>query len=261
MEDAIAWLQDSDLHNQHEKLTRIFCEGMAKFLSRQNPFSLNTFISFYKHDKNIFLKSIIQFRRDVWLSDDHIDTVLHSMGMHHTDSKTRYFVFDLQCLQGFVDTYSINPIETADTSLEKTAKSFIKDTATPSIKEEGSMDKNKHPAGKKVLKTEIGEQNVKVNQKTAQEYPWMNMVFDTANEAKDFFVEWSDGKIFFNVKSTLNALRDACPNKKFEYGGVDAASQKVKEETRKTALKLSGFSEAADMLKLLQNKAKEDHRM
>ncbi|KAG0271786.1 hypothetical protein BGZ96_005628, partial [Linnemannia gamsii] len=170
--------------------------------------------------------------------------------------------------------------ETADTSLEETAESFIKDTATPSIKEEGSRDKNKHSAGKKILKTEIGEQNVKVkseklpqptlpaaitnqirqsrnlntpsSQKTAQEYPWMNMVFDTANEAK----EWSDGKIF--VARFDRSRLERGLNKKFEYGGVDAAFQKAKEETRKTTLKLSGFSEAADMLKLLQDKAEED---
>ncbi|KAG0281275.1 hypothetical protein BGZ96_001198, partial [Linnemannia gamsii] len=69
MEDTIAWLQDADLHNQHEKLTRTFPEGMAKFLSY-----------------------------------GHIDTVLHSVeGMHRIDSKTCFFVFDLQVLQGFVD--------------------------------------------------------------------------------------------------------------------------------------------------------------
>ena len=104
MEDTIAWLQDADLHNQHEKLTRTFREGMVTFLSRQNPFSLYTFMSFYKHDKNLLLKSVVQFRRDEWLSDDHIDTVLHSMeGMHRAGSKTRFFVLDLLFLQGFVN--------------------------------------------------------------------------------------------------------------------------------------------------------------
>jgi len=51
--------------------------------------------------------------------------------------------------------------ETAETFIEETAETFIEDTATPSIKEEGSKDKNQQSAGKKVLKTEIGEQNVK----------------------------------------------------------------------------------------------------
>jgi hypothetical protein len=119
MEDTIAWLQDANLHNQHEKLTRTFREGLAKFLSRQNPFSLYTFMSFYKHDKNLLLKSVVQFRRDVWLSDDHIDTVLHSMeGMHYTGSKTRFFVFDLQFLQGFVDAarYGYHPLANWNTN-------------------------------------------------------------------------------------------------------------------------------------------------
>ncbi|KAG0293808.1 hypothetical protein BGZ96_002258 [Linnemannia gamsii] len=129
--------------------------------------------------KNLLLKSVVQFHRDVWLSDDHIDTVLHSIGIHSTGSKTRFFVFNLQFLQGFVDTYSINPVcapvehgspmthstdtdkETADTSLEETAESLIENTATPSIKEEGSKDRNQQSTGKKVLKTGIGEKNVK----------------------------------------------------------------------------------------------------
>ncbi|KAF8927853.1 hypothetical protein BGZ47_001917 [Haplosporangium gracile] len=553
---------------------------MAKFLSRQIFFSLYTFMSFYKHDKNLLFKSVVQFRRDVWLSDDHIDTFLYPIeGMHRTGSKTRFFVFDLQFLQGFIDAarydhpslanwstnrleqalelkdyvvanpecdakaftvvntgghwavlvfdfrrkqlffgdsmdkgnlnlngrqyiidgthlllkscrspagekvtaaaavksdkarrfirvdgwvksparfpvpqqndsvscelaalsaieHSINPScelwsqrratffrvkylmysissmrpatfimpkppqpskptltsdkakentpqgrtagedtavlfnekhnaqddkqsdtgsvppksaaehgsstthsieaaeKTADTSLEKIAEFFIEDTATPSIKEEGSKDKNQQSAGKKVLKTEIAEQNVNdksgkasqsvvslsplssdpnpedecsmkeddhknlstpSSQETAQEYSWMNMVFDMANKAKDFFVEWSDGENFvvrlgrsrlerglnhsaqklaltkeqkekitecvrlkFTIKNTLSALCDAWPDKKFEYGRVHMAFQKAKEETRKTTLKLSGFSEAADTLKLLQDKAEEN---
>ena len=39
---------------------------------------------------------------------------------------------------------------------------------------------------------------------------------------------------------------------------VHAAFQNAKEETRKTTLKLSGFREAADMLKLVRDKAEED---
>jgi hypothetical protein len=124
MEDTIAWLQDANIHSQHEKLTRVFREGMAKFLSRQNPFSLYTFISFYKHDKNLLLKSVVQFRRDVWLSDDHIDSVLHSMeGMHCTGSKTRFFVFDLQFMQGFIDAarHGHRPLTNWDTNRLKQA--------------------------------------------------------------------------------------------------------------------------------------------
>lgn len=62
----------------------------------------------------------------------------------------------------------------------------------------------------------------------------------------------------FNIKNTLSTLRDTWPDKKFEYVRVHTAFQKAKEEIRKTTLKLSGFSEAADMLKLLQDKAEED---
>jgi len=118
MEDTIAWLKDIDLHRQHAKLTMTFREGMATFLSSKNPFSQYTFMSFYKHDKNLLLKSIVQFRRDVWLADDHIDSVLHSMeGMHRTSSKTRFFVFDQQFVQGFVDAarYGHSPPANWDT--------------------------------------------------------------------------------------------------------------------------------------------------
>jgi hypothetical protein len=62
----------------------------------------------------------------------------------------------------------------------------------------------------------------------------------------------------FDIKNTLSTLHDAWPDKKFEYGRVHAAFQKTKEEMRKTTLKLSEFSEAADMLKLLQDKAEQD---
>ncbi|KAG0273512.1 hypothetical protein BGZ97_010689, partial [Linnemannia gamsii] len=65
-------------------------------------------------------------------------------------------------------------------------------------------------------------------------------------------------RLKFNIKDTLITLRDAWPDKKFEYGRVHAAFRKAKEEMRKVTLKLSGFSEAADMLKLLQDKAGED---
>ncbi|KAG0356692.1 hypothetical protein BGX24_006356, partial [Mortierella sp. AD032] len=126
--------------------------------------------------------------------------------------------------------------ETSCPFLEKKAESFIENTATLSIKEDDSKDKNQQSADRKVFKPEIGEQNVKdksreashsamspsplssdpepedecfmnedgdeknlnppSSQETAQEYPWMNMVFDTANEARDFFLEWSDGENF-----------------------------------------------------------------
>lgn len=62
---------------------------------------------------------------------------------------------------GSSTTHSIDAAEEiANTSLEETAESFIEDTATPSIMEEGSKDKNQQSAGKKALITEIAEKNV-----------------------------------------------------------------------------------------------------
>lgn len=65
-------------------------------------------------------------------------------------------------------------------------------------------------------------------------------------------------RLKFNIKNTISTLRDPWPDNKFEYGRVHTVFQNAKEETRKTTLQLSGFSEAANILKLLQDKAEED---
>lgn len=61
------------------------------------------------------------------------------------------------------------PEETSDPILEKKVESFIEDTATFSTKEKDSKDKNQQSASRKVLKTEIGEQNLKDKSKEVPE--------------------------------------------------------------------------------------------
>ncbi|KAF9080364.1 hypothetical protein BGX29_005363, partial [Mortierella sp. GBA35] len=58
---------------------------------------------------NLALDRIVQFRRDVWLVDDHIDAILHTIeGKHGGGDAANFFVLPQTFVQGFVETVS-NP--------------------------------------------------------------------------------------------------------------------------------------------------------
>ncbi|KAF9079872.1 hypothetical protein BGX29_005884, partial [Mortierella sp. GBA35] len=77
--DLIKWLKDNDLHG---KDTLKFRRQMTEFIPRRNPFT-HVFQSFYGHGSNLALDRIVQFRRDVWLAEDHIDAILHTIEGKH----------------------------------------------------------------------------------------------------------------------------------------------------------------------------------
>ncbi|KAG0272114.1 hypothetical protein BGZ96_005455, partial [Linnemannia gamsii] len=103
--DLIKWLKDDNLHS---KETRRFRRQMADLIPTRNPFTLS-FRSFYRHGKDLALQRIVHFRRDEWLSEDHIDAILHTIeGKHGGGDAANFFVLPQTFVQGFI-LAALNP--------------------------------------------------------------------------------------------------------------------------------------------------------
>jgi hypothetical protein len=99
--DLIKWLKDN---KQHTKDTHKFRCQITDFLPKRNPFSY-VFQSFYGHGNNLALTRIVQFRRDEWLADDHIDAILHTIERKYCgEDATKFFVLSQTFVQPFIDT-------------------------------------------------------------------------------------------------------------------------------------------------------------
>jgi hypothetical protein len=107
VDDLIKWLKDN---KQHSKDTYKFRHQLAEFLPKRNPFT-HVFLSFYGLNNNLPLTRIVQFRRDVWLADDHIDAILHTIEKKHYNDggdTAKFFVLQQSFVQGFVEAVA-NP--------------------------------------------------------------------------------------------------------------------------------------------------------